>query len=147
MELLKQNIGDAATSAGTSLVDNFNAKKEEFLGFVREIPDKIKDALKDLYNIGKNAIKAFIDGFKSINIPTPHFKTSTVKIGKFSMDIPSFDGFYANGGFPEDGLFMANHGELVGSFANGKTAVANNQEITEGIKQAVQQLHLPDPVL
>lgn len=139
LELLKQNIGDAATSAGTSLVDNFNAKKEEFLGFVREIPDKIKDALKDLYDIGKNAIKAFIDGFKSINIPTPHFKTSTVKIGKFSMDIPSFDGFYANGGFPEDGLFMANHGELVGSFANGKTAVANNQEITEGIKQAVQQ--------
>lgn len=46
---------------------------------------------------------------------------------------------YANGGFPEDGLFYANHGEMVGQFSNGKTAVANNQEITAGIAQAVYQ--------
>lgn len=44
---------------------------------------------------------------------------------------------HANGGFVEDGLFMANHGELVGEFANGKTAVANNEQIIEGIKQGV----------
>lgn len=46
---------------------------------------------------------------------------------------------YASGGFPEDGLFFANHNELVGQFSNGKTAVANNAEITEGIYQAVLQ--------
>lgn len=44
---------------------------------------------------------------------------------------------YASGGFPEDGLFMANHGELIGKFLNGKTAVANNEEITAGIARAV----------
>ena len=44
---------------------------------------------------------------------------------------------YASGGFPEDGLFMANHSEMVGRFSNGKTAVANNQEITAGIANAV----------
>ena len=44
---------------------------------------------------------------------------------------------YAVGGFPEDGLFFANHNELVGKFSNGKTAVANNEQITDGIKQAV----------
>lgn len=44
---------------------------------------------------------------------------------------------FASGGFPEDGLFMANHGELVGQFANGRTAVANNEQITEGIREAV----------
>lgn len=44
---------------------------------------------------------------------------------------------YATGGFPEDGLFYANHGEMVGKFANGKTAVANNDQITDGIRQAV----------
>ena len=44
---------------------------------------------------------------------------------------------FATGGFPEDGLFMANHNELVGKFSNGKTAVANNQQITDGIAQAV----------
>lgn len=44
---------------------------------------------------------------------------------------------YAVGGFPEDGLFMANHGELVGKFSNGKTAVANNEQITQGIADAI----------
>lgn len=46
---------------------------------------------------------------------------------------------YATGGFPEDGLFMANHNELVGQFSNGKTAVANNEQITDGIKQGVRE--------
>lgn len=46
---------------------------------------------------------------------------------------------YATGGFPEDGLFMANRGELVGQFSNGRTAVANNQQISQGIYQAVLQ--------
>ena len=48
-------------------------------------------------------------------------------------------GWFASGGFPEDGFFYANHNELVGQFSNGKTAVANNQQITEGIYQAVKQ--------
>lgn len=44
---------------------------------------------------------------------------------------------YATGGFPEDGLFFANSGEMVGSFSNGKTAVANNDQIVTGITQGV----------
>ncbi len=36
----------------------------------------------------------------------------------------------------EDGLFFANHTELVGQFSNGKTAVANNEQITKGIEEA-----------
>lgn len=46
---------------------------------------------------------------------------------------------YATGGFPEDGLFFANHSELVGKFSNGKTAVANNEQIVEGIKRGVAE--------
>lgn len=46
---------------------------------------------------------------------------------------------YASGGFPEEGPFYMNRGEIVGKFSNGKTAVANNQQITEGIKQAVME--------
>ena len=45
---------------------------------------------------------------------------------------------FASGGFPEDGLFFANHNELVGRFENGKTAVANNEQITQGIYEAVR---------
>ena len=43
------------------------------------------------------------------------------------------------GGFPEDGLFFANHNELVGQFSNGKTAVANNEQIVSGISIGVRQ--------
>ncbi len=44
---------------------------------------------------------------------------------------------FAQGGFPEDGFFYANHNELVGQFSNGKTAVANNEQIVEGISAGV----------
>lgn len=44
---------------------------------------------------------------------------------------------YRAGGFPEDGLFYANHTELVGRFSNGQTAVANNEQITQGIAEAI----------
>lgn len=46
---------------------------------------------------------------------------------------------YSTGGFPEDGLFMANHNELVGGFTNGRTAVANNGQIVEGIEGGVER--------
>lgn len=46
---------------------------------------------------------------------------------------------YKTGGFPEDGLFWANRNELVGTFSNGKTAVANNEDIQGGIKQGVKE--------
>lgn len=44
---------------------------------------------------------------------------------------------FAQGGFPEDGLFYANHNEIIGQFSNGKTAVANNEQIVEGIAEGV----------
>lgn len=50
-----------------------------------------------------------------------------------AIGVPAF----ATGGFPEDGMFYANSGELVGRFANGRTAVANNAQIIEGIENAV----------
>lgn len=48
----------------------------------------------------------------------------------------------ASGGiFPrgEDGMAFINHNELVGKFSNGRNVVANNQQITDGIKQAVME--------
>ena len=77
-----------------------------------------------------------------------------VSVPKFSVDYQDIAGVnfpvitarpynipmsYATGGFPEDGLFYANHGELVGKFNNGKTAVANNEQIIEGIKRGVAE--------
>lgn len=49
--------------------------------------------------------------------------------------IPKFE----NGGFIEDGLFTMNHGEIAGKFNNGKSVVANNEQIIAGISQGVYQ--------
>lgn len=60
--------------------------------------------------------------------------------GNFGISIPSIPTVnlprFATGGFPEDGLFLANHTELVGKFSNGRTAVANNEQIIAGIEEA-----------
>ena len=76
---------------------------------------------KDAYNEQQDILKMIKDYLGSVD--------------DMKVDVPA----HANGGFPEDGLFMANHTELVGKFTNGKTAVANNAQIVEGIKQGVME--------
>ena len=82
------------------------------------------------------------------HIPSPHFSIVYNPVDPNSYlwkilgvtSLPSIGiQWYAAGGFPEDGLFMANHGELVGQFSNGNTAVANNEQIIEGIKRGVYE--------
>ena len=72
-------------------------------------------------------------GFKEIVDVYKTDVNTAIKETLHDLGIPG----YATGGFPEDGLFYANHEELIGKFTNGKTAVANNTQILEGIKQAV----------
>lgn len=43
------------------------------------------------------------------------------------------------GGVLEDGLFTMNRGEIAGKFTNGKSVVANNEMIVEGISTGVYQ--------
>ena len=79
--------------------------------------ERAKDAIKDIWN----SIAEKLNGDFEIGGTTLHIKLPT----------------FAYGGFPEDGLFLANHGEMVGQFSNGKTAVANNAQIVEGISAGV----------
>ena len=51
--------------------------------------------------------------------------------------IPKITQRFADGGFIEDGLFTMNHGEIAGRFSNGKSVVANNQQIVDGISEGV----------
>lgn len=44
---------------------------------------------------------------------------------------------FKNGGLVEDGLFTMNKGEIIGTFDDGSTIVANNQQIVSGIEQGV----------
>lgn len=89
----------------------------------------VADGLRETFKSAIDAIKGIWNGFvDSLNGSHEIFGHS------ININLPHI---YASGGFPEDGLFMANHNELVGKFSNGRTAVANNEQITEGIARAV----------
>ena len=86
----------------------------------------------------------------SFRIKTPHLSWSTEPAGGWIANILSTLGlpaslpklnvsWYAQGGFPDAGqLFLANEAgaEMVGSM-DGRTAVANNDQIVEGIEEGV----------
>lgn len=104
--------------------------------FKKQIEKKAKIPVVIQYGITKEAKQ------KLGSLPKPGgdnaFKNVLEKtgLGKLSAYLDSLP-TYQTGGFPEDGLFLANHNELIGKFSNGQTAVANNQQITDGIAKAV----------
>ena len=99
-----------------------------------------------------NKLKSWWDGLSlgTFYIPRPRFEWTYTQAEGLIAEALKFVGlpptiphlniaWYAQGGFPEEGqLFFANESgaELVGSMG-GRTAVANQQEITEGIRQGV----------
>lgn len=78
-------------------------------------------------------VRTSLDWGSLSNVVSSVNRTIGSVVSSIKLSLPKF----ATGGFPEDGMFMANHGELVGKFSNGKTAVANNYQIVEGIKSGV----------
>ena len=97
-----------------------------FIGFVNFLIDGLNIIIKPIDEIA---------GIFGGNVEIPHWDASVNWQPNVNWQpYPS----YATGGFPEDGLFFANSGELVGQFSNGKTAVANNDQITKGIAMAVE---------
>ena len=116
-------------------------KKTSLTKIVPSITD-IKDNLKKAWNKAK---KWWKDNVK-LSIPKLNFhveyKKASGAIQTAIVKALNLDGwpslqFFATGGFPEDGTFRANHGEIMGRFDNGKTVVANNKQITTGISDAV----------
>ena len=101
----------------------------------KAIPHVLLDlAYKDIDNNSWRIRRALSNSFESNFSGEILDSEGNVSRSAFQIRIPRA---YATGGFPEDGLFFANHNEMVGKFSNGKTAVANNDQITQGIKQAV----------
>ena len=145
-------MGNIGANAGKSLSDNFANN-------INNIPYAAVRAFQGIVN-GVNAGSIGEDtGIQLMNSLEDTINNNAWRIrnslsnsftSKFTGEVLDSDGNvsasafhikiapkYATGGFPEDGLFFANHNEMVGKFSNGKTAVANNEQITQGIKQAV----------
>ena len=88
----------------------------------------VSEGLKETFRRAKEGIKSEWN-----QIANTLNGNHTVGTSSININLPKF----ANGGFPENGLFMANSTEMVGKFSNGKNAVANNEQITDGIARAV----------
>lgn len=97
-----------------------------------------------LYNFGYNASMSLANGFRAVRMPSLQYYVSAwdyhdLGNGGWSYTPRLSPWWYARGGFPNMGeLFVANEAgpEMVGRMGN-KNVVANNLQITEGIKAAV----------
>lgn len=97
-------------------------------------------------SLGQKAIQGIKNGLSSLSLPKFHltwgtsYKSFSVLGKTLSMNIPWPSlSFYKEGGFPDAGqLFVAREAgpELVGTMG-GRNAVANNDQIIEGIRQGV----------
>lgn len=139
---IKNKVLQKGSDIVTGLKEGFTEKISTFTSVLGTLPETIRNAIPNLFDVGSNIIQSFADGFSSIHIPLPHISTSwnSHQVGPLSFSTPSFNlQWYARGGFPEAGqLFVANEAgpEMVGKMGN-RNAVANNNQIVEGIKNGV----------
>ncbi len=137
-ELIKSAWGlvGKTLNVGLSLVKEGWKTVKSWLGIGDGLTTKIK-----LGKSGWTGIKKWLGIDKDLKLK---FKLPKIKVkwGKktvagFTIKYPKSFSTYAKGGFPEEGPFMMNRGEIAGKFSNGKGVVANNQQITTGIANAV----------
>lgn len=126
----------SSVSVGVKLAKSGWKKLSSFVGSSVSVGIKLVKSgwkkIKDWLGISKALSLKF-------KLPKIKVQWGTKKVAGFEIKYPSGFKTYATGGFPEDGWFRANHGELMGKFDNGKTVVANNKQITQGIADAVYQ--------
>lgn len=129
----------------TDALDNMETIGERS---TKNLADDFKDLAKDSKAYSTD-IKNNLENSTKANIKMPHFSWTSQEASGWMASVLSAIGlptslpklnieWYANGGFPNAGdLFIANEAgaEWVGSM-NGRTAVANNDQIAEGIEEA-----------
>lgn len=141
---IKNKVLQKGSDIVSGLKDGFNEKVSTFTSVLGTLPETIRNAIPNLFDIGSSIIQNFANGFSSVHIPMPHigwdWTGGSIRIGNFSFSLPRFNlKWYAKGGFPEMGqLFIANEAgpEMVGKMGK-RNAVANNNQIVDGIKNGV----------
>lgn len=141
LEKIRKQYADEKTNIENNKIkpslDSSNVQKEtsgiasmitDTIGKIKAVVTVEEDS-KSIADVGKS----IADKLSSLKIAMELKNVGQQIMAAFTTIAQGF----ATGGFPEDGLFFANHNELVGQFSNGKTAVANNEQITQGIAQAV----------
>ena len=134
------NLGTTFTNGWNKIISIFKPGGGGFEGMKEGIANTLKYYVNRLISGVNSVIRVPFSGIQnmlsrlrswSIAGMTPFRNLPWISIPQIPL--------LAKGGFPEDGLFFANHGELVGKFANGNTAVANNEQIVESFKRGVKE--------
>ena len=115
--------------------------KEYWISKFSGFKDGFVEVIKNAMNSGIDRINNFIGRVnQALRIDWDAFSFMGKEIfpsGSFTLaTIPTIARF-ENGGFIEDGLFTMNRGEIAGKFSNGKSVVANNEQIIAGISEGV----------
>ena len=133
----RERAKTGATEAGNALSDGTKVGTDNSKEFVRNYVNKTSEWLAAMANNTIDSTQSQYSTFAGIPFAIQQ-KLGLVwgawtKPAKISF--PAF----ATGGFPEDGIFSANHNELVGKFSNGRTAVVNNIQIVKGVSVGVAE--------
>ena len=126
----------------TGVVEWLNSSLSFVINWIKTLKDWIISGFKNILNAGINLINKFFNWLNDkLNISWDGLSILGKEIfpgGSIQLfTIPLIPNVYKEGGFIEDGLFTMNQGEIAGKFNNGKSVVANNEQIISGISQGV----------
>lgn len=99
------DVKDLLRDKGSGIIEGLKSGFEwgwyEFSSTLGGLGQKIRNAIPNLFDVGKSVIKGFSDGFSSIQLKLPHIDISwnQYNIGDASFSVPSFGlNWYAKGG-------------------------------------------------
>ena len=145
LDEVKQSVSDKWASIKNWFTANIAPKftLSFWLDKFKNLKEGFTQTIKNAVNAGIDLMNRFIGWINSsLSFSWKSFSIAGKEIvpaGSIQLfTIPTIPRL-ETGGFLEDGLFTMNHGEIAGKFSNGKSVVANNQQIVEGIAAGVYE--------
>ena len=132
-----------------SLINAFNQLMPKLNNVLESLVDLVSKMMGAAANEASSAARSIISSVNSAIAALERLENAEASSGGSTSSEYSLGGrsartmnipvqVFASGGFIEDGLFTMNQGEIAGKFLNtGRSVVANNDQITAGISQAV----------
>ena len=148
LDNVKQNTKDVEQAfndykeAGTSSSKSVSDSVQGLINKVKTAGQKTIDLVGELRKMGRDGSAAVEQVNQAVaRLQYPDVSKLNVDFSKIktTADYMKAIGLYASGGFPDQGqLFIANESgpEMIGTM-NGRTAVANNDQIVQGIYRGV----------